>query len=427
MTRTERLWTSIAAALVSLALVGPAQAQQAEGTPEIGRKERQPLIGERNYKRLTAAHEALGEREYAKAIKALEGLEKSNLNPYEAAQVQQTFGYVYAQQEKYKQAIPYFEKALAMDSLPNQAHFGLMYSLAQLYATQERYQDSINLLVQWLKFQPNPNADAMILIGSNYAQMEQYRKGLPWVMKAIEEKGAEAKESWFQLGVAMNFEIKDYRAAENLLKTMITRWPENLKYWEMLAGAYQEMEKDKEALATSMVAYHKDLIDDEKKLLNLVRMNMFLEMPNEAGRLLDKEITAGRIEANEKNLELLLSAWTAAREFAKAADTIDRLAPLKEDGELYVQKAQLLMEQNDWSGTIEAGKQAIEKGGLKKPAGVYLIIAIAANEMDDFKTALWALDQTRQFDDDRVRRQAIDWRKFIEDRQAVTPQRTASR
>mgnify|MGYP001818943737 FL=1 len=91
---------------------------------------------------------------------------------------------------------------------------------------------------------------------------------------------------------------------------------------------------------------------------------------------------------------------------------------MKPDGELYLQKAQLLAEKSDWSGTVEAARQAIEKGGLKKPGGAYLLIGIASNELRDWQQAMDALKEARQYDQN-TRRQATDWMKFVEDRMAV--------
>ena len=61
-------------------------------------------------------------------------------------------------------------------------------------------------------------------------------------------------------------------------------------------------------------------------------------------------------------------------------------------------------------------RQALEKGGLKTPGGAYLLIGISANEMRDFTQALDALKEARNYDD-KTRRQAGDWIKFVEERQ----------
>ena len=426
-------FNAIGIGVLLLALAGIAGNAQAaeepgkcEGQQAIERKERGALIGERTYRRLSAVHEEMGNEQYSDALNGLNSLAKANLSDYERAKVDETFGYVYAGQGKYKKAIPYFQQAIDSDALTNAAHFGLMYSLAQLYAGQDEFQRTIDLMLEYLKFQCDPPAPAYIALAASYSSLKQYDQALPNVQKAIAIAGDKAQESWYLLELAIYFEKKDYPAATRLLTGMVAKWPGKLKYWEMLSGSYQERRKDIDALATLMVAYEAGLFDDttatmneqsrERKLLNLVRMNLFVEVPYVAGRTMEKEMAAGRIQANQKNLELLLSAWTSAREFDKAIATIDRLAPLKDDGELYLQKAQLLAEKSEWQGSIDAARQALEKGGLKTPGGAYLLIGISANEMRDFAQALDALKEARNYDD-KTRRQAGDWIKFVEDRQ----------
>jgi len=402
------------------------QAGQCEGQAAIERKERGALIGERTYRRLSAIHEQMGNEQYADALKGLKALEAGNLNDYERAKVDETFGYVYAAQGKYSQATPYFQKALDSDALTNASHFGLMYSLAQLYAGEEKHQKTIDLMLEYMKFQCDPPPQAYIALAASYSQLKRYDEALPNVQKAIAKAGDKAQESWYLLELAIYFEKKNYPAAANLLTGMVAKWPDKLKYWEMLSGAYQEQQKDIDALAALMVAYEAGLLDKtsdslnekqrETKLINLARMNMFVDVPYVAGKLLEKEMAAGRIQANQKNLELLLNAWTSAREFDKAVATIDRLAPLKDDGELYMQKAQLLVEKSEWQASIDAARQALAKGNLKAPGGAYLLIGISANEMRDFNQALDALKEARKYDD-KSRRQATDWIKFVEERQ----------
>jgi tetratricopeptide (TPR) repeat protein len=407
-------------ALVMLPLAAAAEEKCVSGA-DVDREERPSLMGERTYRRISSVHEQLGEENYDDARKTLESMRSGNLNDYELAIVEQTLGYVFTGQGNYAKAVPHFEKAIELDSLPNSAHFGLMYSLAQLYAGMEppRFKESVDLTLEYIKFQCDPKPEAFILVASGYASMERYREALPYVQKAIAGAGGEAKESWYQLELAIYFELKDYKSAASLLTRMVGTWPDKLKYWEMLSGAYQEQGRDTDSLSVLMVAYQKGLITEEKKILNVVNMNMFLDVPYIAGSMLEKEMAAGRVETTEKNLEKLRSAWTSAREFDKAVAVIDQLAPMKPDGELYVQKAQLLMEKGQWEGVITASEQALEKGGLDKPGGAYLMMGIAANELERWDKAREALNEARRVGNDSTRRQASDWLTFVEDRRQV--------
>jgi tetratricopeptide (TPR) repeat protein len=418
--RTIRRLVGLVVLLV-MPFAASAQEEKCVSGADVEREDRPSLMGERTYRRISSVHEMLGEEKWDDARKTLESLTKGNLNDYEMAIVEQTLGYVYTGQGKFPQAVPHFEKALNLDSLPNTAHFGLMYSLAQLYAGMDppRFQESVDLTLEYINFQCDPKPEAFILVASGYASMQKYREALPYVQKAISGAGAEAKESWYQLELAIYFELNDYQSAANLLTRMVGTWPDKIKYWEMLSGAYQELGRDTDSLSVLMVAYQKGLITEEKKILNVVNMNMFLDVPYVAGIVLEKEMQAGRVETNEKNLEKLRSAWTAAREFDRAVAVIDQLAPMKPDGELYVQKAQLMMEKGQWEGVITAAEQALEKGGLNKPGGAYLMIGIAGNELERWDVAREALNEAKRVGNQTTRRQAADWLTFVEDRRQV--------
>jgi hypothetical protein len=68
---------------------------------------------------------------------------------------------------------------------------------------------------------------------------------------------------------------------------------------------------------------------------------------------------------------------------------------------------------------ITASEQALEKGGLDKPGGAYLMMGIAANELERWDKAREALNEARRVGNDSTRRQASDWLTFVEDRRQV--------
>ncbi len=403
-------------------------AAQEPGVVRHGYKEyddRQTLMSERTFKRLTSIHEALTEKKYAETLNKLRTLEKAHLTPYEEALVIQTYGFVYAQQGNYNRGIEYFERAVAMDALPTAAQQGMLYSLAGLYTSQEQYQKSIDTLTNWYAYEKEPNPNSYILMATNYAQMERYQEALPYVRTAIAKDTGKPKESWYQLELAIYFELQQYANAASILRTMLTHWPDKLRYWETLAGSYQESKEDQKALAALMLAYRKGLITDDKKILHVVRMNIFLEDPYQAGKILQEEMNARRVPATQKNLALLLSAWKGSREFEKAIAVIDRLSPMTNDGEYYLEKAQLFAERNKWQETVDAAQQAIDRGKLKKPGTAYVLLGQALTEMQKYRAALKAFRQAKKFDN-ISRRIAQGWEDYVRDRMNAASTRRAS-
>ncbi len=387
--------------------------------PPSDEEPKNTLMDERVFKRLSAAHEALGESRYEDVFKALRVLQANRLNDFEQAQVNQTYGFAYAQQGKYNESIPYFEKALALNILPKQAQQGMLYSLAGLYATNQNHRKTISTLERWFPDSEDPPGDAFIMMASSYAELNDYPNALPCVRQAI-ERTAEPKESWYQLELAIHFEQENYTAASTLLRKVVAIWPDKLTYWEMLSGAYRQENppKDQESLSVLKLAYYRGLLETEPKLLNLVRIMLFNQLPYEAGKMLADEIQKGRIAGSEKNLDLLLTAWTQAKNFTAAVSVIDQLAPLKGNGQLFLQKAQIYNERNDWSNVVSSCDQALAGGGLTKPGVAYVLKGMALAELGQFDDALATLESAKGFDDSS-RRQATGWIEFVNDRKRI--------
>ena len=391
---------------------------QDPGVVPHGIKERDPvqaLMSERTFKRLASIHESLGARKYQEVVDKLKVLEKARLSNYEDALIVQTYGFVYAQQGDYPRGIQYFEQAIALDALPNAAQQGMLFSLASLLTGEQQFQKSIDTLIEWFAYELDPNALSYILMATNYVEMERYREALPYVRTAIATNTSKPNQSWYQLEAAIHFELSDYAAAAATMRAMLTHWPDKLQFWETLAGAYQEQKKDWDALATLTLAYQKGLITDEKKLLNIARLNIFLEDPYTAGRLLEKEMQAGHVARTQKNLELLLTAWKGSREFEAAIAVIDQIAPMTRDGEYDLEKAQLYSERNMWEETISAALRAIDRGGLKRPGTAHVVLGQAYTEIQQYRKALDAFALAQRYDNNS-RKIARGWIDYVRDR-----------
>ncbi|MFK8015954.1 MAG: tetratricopeptide repeat protein [Gammaproteobacteria bacterium] len=410
MRNTAQRWVSLllAGLLIFGSVASFAQDDDAED-------KKNTVMSERAYKRLSQAHEAMGAEDYAGAITKLQAMEEMKLSDYERALVLQTYGFIYAQQERYTEALDYFERCIALDALPLKAQQGMLYSLAGLYANEQQWLKAVETIERWLVAEPDPPADAYILIASSYAELKRYRDALPWIEKAIASTN-EPKESWYQLMVAIYFELNEYRNAARAARIMVSLWPEKKNYWEMLQGAYQEIGDDFAAMSALELGYNQGVLTDEANIVNLARMKMYLEVPYASAELLSKEMEAGRVQRNKKNLELLLASWEAAREFESAVKIIDELAANSGDGKLYVRKAQAFSERNRWEDVVVASDQALGRGGLStKDEGTTLLLkGVALLELDQHKPAQAAFERAVKVGG-RSAEQARSWIQYLKD------------
>jgi tetratricopeptide (TPR) repeat protein len=377
------------------------------------------------YKRLAVVHEKLGSDQLDLALADLEKLKNARLNDYEEALVHQTFGFVYAQKNELSKAIASFENSLAIESLPGAAQQGMLYSLAGLYSAEGEYQKSIDTAREWFRYEPDPVADAYILIASGFTELEKYSEALPYALKGI-EKSAEPRENWYMLALAIHFQKEQFAAAVPILRTMLNYWPDRPRYWDMLAGAYLELEDDQKALDTMMLAYAKGALTSETRILALVQMNMLQEIPFTAGRILEAEMGKGVVAQEKKNLDILLQAWLSAREYDRAVGVINRLAPFAKDGRYFLQAAGIYSELGEWQKVAENAVKALD-AGIESPVEALMLAGTAHAELGEFDEALNYFRRVRQSGDTSARRNADSWIVFVEEKRLLKRAALASR
>jgi tetratricopeptide (TPR) repeat protein len=390
----------------------------------LKRRDVSAAMSEAVYKRLAAVHEQMGEDQLDDALSGLVRLEKQSLSKYEKALVQQTFGFMYAQQNNEAEAIKRFEQSLALESLPAKAQQGMLYSLAGLNAAEENYQESIDTLREWFRYEADPIPDAYMLIGSSFSEMEKYGDALPYALKAI-EKSEKPRENWYMLALAIYFQQDNFADAAEVLVTMLQYWPENGRYWEMLAGCYLEIEDDKSALDTMMVSYSNGMLTKPTRIKAAAQLNMMRDTPYTAGVIVDEALTEGYLEEDEANLNMLLQAWLASREYDRAVDVINRLGKFAEDGEYFLQAAQIFSETGEWDKVVENTTKALD-GGLKNPVDALMLEGSAYSELGRLEDASRVFGVVRTTGDKDDRRNADSWIAFIAEKRAVHNARISS-
>ncbi len=363
------------------------------------------------YKKLSRVEKLIDKKSYSKARQILiNALGKVKKGTYEEAVVLRTLASIYAMQEQYSKAAEYLSKALGLDVLPAKQQQQALLNLGQIYMALGKYAKAVNILQPWLKAKPKLDAQIAILLANAYTQLKQYHKALPYVEQAI-RMSKKPPESWYQLNLALLYELGRYSAAANILEQLITRFPEKKQYWTQLSSVYQQLKQYKKALAIRDLAYKKGLINTEKEILELVNLYLYVDLPYKAAQLLQSEINSKRVKGNSKNWELLANAWTQAKEFKKATLALEKASHLNPKGALYQQLGRIYVEQENWSAAVNALTRALQKGGLKNPGNAYLLLGMSYYELKKINKAKHAFIQAKKYK--KTRRSAQQWLDYI--------------
>lgn len=383
---TARLVLSIALICCSAANL-QAQGAQCGKSRQVGAK----ALDEVTWNQLNDVYELVGQEKYDAAYAELQKMvNRAGRDEYLQAILYQALAQVEWSRENYDPALNYFEKAVGLDALPDQAHFALMYQIAQLYFMKDRFQDALDRLELWFCTAPAEKitAAAYVLKASIYAQMKDYPQALAAIETAISMEPT-PKEPWYQLKLAAQYELEQFPQAAETLVAMIAHWPDKKTYWSQLAQTYFNLKQDDKALAVAALAYRKKLLDTQADILFLSNLYANAEVPYKAADVLQKGMESGVVEASARYWTVVADNWYAAEEMEKSLAAYERAGSAAKDGDIDLRRAYILVDLERWPLARDALDAAIEKGGLDetKTGEAYLMRGMAHFNLGNFDQA----------------------------------------
>ncbi len=313
--------------------------------------------------------------------------------PYDCAVAHQTRGYVYANQDNYRASAQEFEAALSSGTLADYTALDLRYNLAQLYLGMEQYNKAIQSLEIWFRQAENPGAEALFLAAQAYALVERLTEALSYAERGM-AKALEPRENWYRLTLAIYLELERFTPALPLLEKMVANWPTKKEYFSQLGALYQEKDRHKDSFAMLALAYDNNLLTKSDEFVRLAQLYRFYDYPYKAAKILQKEISAGRIKKTKKNYEELGMAWLQAREHKKALGPLKIAGDKSKDGDINLLLCQTYFQDEKYNEAAKNCQKAVNKGGLKSNGGTaYQLLGIALDNQDKKTEAVKAFER----------------------------------
>jgi tetratricopeptide (TPR) repeat protein len=391
MNGKRSLLIAVLGSLMFLAMMGSdgafAQVSECGKERKVGTK----ALDELTWKQLNRMYEQVGEKQYDEAYATLQKmLARAGRDDYLQAILNQALAQVEWSRENFDAALGYFEKAVELDALPDQAHFSLMYQIAQLYFMKDRYQDALDRLELWFCKSPEEaiTAEAWVLKAAILARQGNYAETLKAIDVAI-SMSEDPKEQWFQLKLASHYELEQYPQAAATLETIISRWPDRKVYWVQLSQIYYKLKQEEKALAIMALAYRRNMLDKHSDITYLSSLYSNAEVPYKAAEVLEKGINDGVVEATENYWTATADSWYAAEELEKALLAYEKAGQASDDGDIDLRRGYILTDLERWQDALAALNSALEKGGLgeRKTGEAHLLRGMAQFNLGNFDSA----------------------------------------
>ena len=400
---------------VSTAIVAPAASAQEQKASEK-KTRRTPALRSKVYEQLARAQAQADEDNIPGAIEILDEVKgkSSSMNSYELAMMYNFYGFIYYNDEQYDKAMDSFALVVEQQPIPESFELSTLFSLAQLNLMQGRFAQSIDYLDRWEALNtgkvPPKN---WVIKAQAYYQNKQYAEAETYITQAIEGHEAEGMipdEGWLILQRAIFYELKQPGKVKDVLIKMVKLFNEP-KYWIQLAGMYGELGEEKKQLAIMEAAYQQGYVEKGADLFNLAQLYYYHRVPYKGALLMSQAMDDGSLEKNLRNLKFLGQSWTLAKENDKAVPALMAAAQLSEDGELDAQVAQILLNMERWEDAIAAAQRAVEKGDLRNPGTVHLVMGMAHYNKKEYVLALDQLAEAEKHSSSRG--MAKQWMQFV--------------
>lgn len=401
----RRLVTGVLLALLSLQ--GRAETETDEA--------KKYAVSPETYKVLNQSRELSDQSRFSQALSLLQAqVPKVAGNRYERALIHQHLAYIHLERHDYLQAVIALEETLrAADTLPPDTVHNLRYNLAQAAVQAERFEQAIKQLDLWFANEPRPSAEAWYLRALTHYKIKRFDRSADYLKKAL---ALSERQDWQILLLSIVLEQKKYREAVPLLNKLIAQAPNEQSWWLNLTDVHLMLKDYGKALSVLELAHRKFNLPKDQ-VVRLAQLYMHKNAPYLAAKLLTREMERGRIERNTANLELLANGWAMAREHDKEFTILKQLAAMRNDGNLYLRCAHILLSREKWNESAGMLNKALATDNLKNRQQAQLMLGIVyynSGRMDYAESAF-----TRACKHHQTKDQAQRWLQQIKSQQKV--------
>lgn len=356
--------------------------------PNATRTEPKVSMSERDQRALNKATDLVNDGKGDEAEPAIRKvLENKKSSPYAKAFAHQLLAQVYWDQEKGNEAIEEYKAAIALDALPNEAQFQLVYALAQTQIQEEKYEDALATLAQWEKLTGTQTADELALKSNAYYRIDQFQNAIDAMKKAIAMTD-KVNESWNQILMASYFELDQYDEAARVVEAQLAKNPTDKKLLNQLATIYIQADKTQQAIDVLARAKNQGLITTEEDYMQLARMYAVADKPKDGAALMKEGFAKGVLKPTFDNYKLQGDICMQAEDDACAIDAYTKASPSAKDGNVDYQLGYLLYYSEKSAEAVKAMDRAIQLGGLRQEGEAYLLRGDAKNDLNQSAAAL---------------------------------------
>lgn len=367
------------------------------------------------FKEMESANLLVEEGQFEEALEDLSQLLKKRASKYEKAQIHSLMGSIHYRNSNQDSALVSFTKVLdSVGSMPINLHKQTLKTLSQLSMVNENYAKSKEYCEQLVAITEVPEQlDYALLAQANY-KMEDWKGAVDAALKgrkAAYEQQQEPDENLLLLLNAVYFEINVLNKMPEVLEEIIKYYPKS-SYILYLASVYGQLDRLDKQMVLMEALYEDGKLIQASQISNLASLYMSQKTPYKAAKVLKDALGSGKLDATERNFEMLSQAWQLAGERNNALDALAYAAELSDMGENYLRKSYLHFSLAQYKEAEKSLLLGFDKGLTDKHNGeAWLLLGMTRFNIKKFDSAIEACEKAKDYK--KSAKHASQWIDYI--------------
>ncbi len=339
--------------------------------------------------------------------------------------------------DRMDEALVAFKEILKLEKLSNTQRDQFTYIVGQIEFSMGNYAVAEGYINDWYQYQATPSITQIEFLGNvqytialeteNEAAADPYfRRALGFLECAVEKANAEGKadkENWYQVLRAIHNTLGETDKVVEYAELLTSRWPKK-QYWTQLSSVYAQKagtdglseaevaSLEKRQLAAFEMAHRQGMLDSGREMETMAQLYLYHESPYQSQKVIGKALEEGLSERTKRNLELYATGLVTGKDLEESIVPLAEAAAMADDGNLYLQLANVNLNLDNYEAAAEALTNALDKGGLRRPDQASLLQGQAYLALEDFDKARESFREALK--DDRSETHARNFLRYVD-------------
>jgi hypothetical protein len=261
------------------------------------------------------------------------------------------------------EVISALKKAIDLNGLDNNTHYGFMYELAQRQFNEKNYDASLQSIDTFLKETKTVSySDAYALRGNNQYRLNKLPAAEADLKAAIAAAGAKADPMWTQLLIRVLSEQGKKQEAAKYSESIAQNTGSSKDDQINLAISYRDANQLDKAVEVVDALRKKQELKEERDYRVAMEIYRRAKMSEKVASVIGDGLKAGALKEDTKLLEVYGESLYYSEQYDEAVAAWNKAAPNAKDGGTYLNLAIVLLDLQRYAEAKDAAQKALNKG-----------------------------------------------------------------